>query len=107
LILEYEAILTNHNDTLGLSKSDIKDFIDYICSIGNQTEIFYLWRPILKDPFDDHVSINQFIASAIAEKITALETETYIKNRGESGSKDRFLKVLDKVKDREPDRFDT
>ena len=55
LILEYEAILTNHLDITGLSKEDINDFIDYICSIGNQSKIFYLWRPLLKDPFDDHV----------------------------------------------------
>jgi len=54
----------------------------------------------------DHVSINQFIASAIAEKITALETEDYISHRAEKGSKDKYLKVLQKVKDVEADSFD-
>jgi len=55
LILEYEAILTNHFNIIGLTKKDIDDFLNYICSIGNQSKIYYLWRPILKDPFDDHV----------------------------------------------------
>jgi hypothetical protein len=39
---------------------------------------------------EDHISINQFIASAVAEKITALETENYLNDRATSGSKDRF-----------------
>lgn len=35
--------------------SDIEDFINYLCKIGIKTKLFYLWRPYLKDPFDDHV----------------------------------------------------
>lgn len=26
-----------------------------MCAVGIKTKIFYLWRPYLKDPFDDHV----------------------------------------------------
>ena len=55
LILEYEAILKNHLDRKIFSDSDIEDFIDYICNVGIKTKIFYLWRPYLRDPFDDHV----------------------------------------------------
>ncbi len=33
----------------------ITKFIDYLCLISDHTKIFYLWRPILKDPTDDHV----------------------------------------------------
>ncbi|WP_319559861.1 toxin-antitoxin system HicB family antitoxin [Marispirochaeta sp.] len=51
----------------------------------------------------DHVSINQFIASAIAEKITALETEDYLQNRGEKGGREKYLNVLKKVRDIDPD----
>ena len=54
----------------------------------------------------DHVSMNQFIASAIAEKITALETEDYLSLRASRGDKDRFISVLKKVKDVVPDEFD-
>lgn len=54
----------------------------------------------------DHISINQFIASAVAEKITALGTENYIKERASRGSKSAFLKVLEKVPDSIPEEFD-
>ncbi len=55
LILEYEAILKKHLDKNIFSDSDIEDFIDYFCAVGSKTKIFYLWRPYLKDPFDDHI----------------------------------------------------
>ena len=54
----------------------------------------------------DHVSMNQFIASAIAEKITALETEDYLSSRASRGDKGRFISVLSKVKDTVPDESD-
>jgi predicted transcriptional regulator len=55
----------------------------------------------------DRVSINQFIASAVAEKVTALETEEYIKVRGEKGNIDKFNNVLSKVKNIEAEEDDT
>jgi hypothetical protein len=55
---------------------------------------------------EDHISINQFIASAVAEKITALETENYLNDRATSGSKDRFNQVLRKVPDVQPEQQD-
>ena len=55
----------------------------------------------------DNVSINQFIASAVAEKVTALETEEYLKKRGEHGDVQKFKSVLDKVKDVPADEQDT
>lgn len=55
LILEYESVLLNHQETIGMSESDIKSVLDYLCLVGQKTNIYYLWRPFLKDPFDDHV----------------------------------------------------
>ncbi|MBO4638800.1 MAG: putative toxin-antitoxin system toxin component, PIN family [Treponema sp.] len=55
LVLEYEAILKSHLNKTIFTDSDINDFIDYLCAVGIKTKIFYLWRPYLKDPFDDHV----------------------------------------------------
>ncbi len=55
LIFEYESVLLNHRKTIGMTESDIKSVIDYLCLIGRKTSIYYLWRPFLKDPFDDHV----------------------------------------------------
>ena len=55
LILEYESILTRNLKKLFLNKKDIDIFLDYICSIGKKFNIFYLWRPFLKDPKDDFI----------------------------------------------------
>ena len=51
----------------------------------------------------DHISINQFIASAVTEKVTALETENYISQRAKLGNKNRFLAVLAKVPNIDPE----
>ena len=48
------------------------------------------------------VSINQFISSAVSEKISALLTEDYLKNRAKRARKKDFKSILDKVPDREP-----
>lgn len=48
------------------------------------------------------VSINQFIASAVSEKISALLTEDYLKDRVKRARKDDFGKILDKVQTRKP-----
>jgi predicted nucleic acid-binding protein len=39
----------------GLTHSDNDDILEYVCSVADLREIHYLWRPILKDPQDDHV----------------------------------------------------
>ena len=56
---------------------------------------------------DDNISINQFIASAVTEKITAMETEDYLIKRGEIGNKNDFEKILNKVPNVPPQDFDT
>jgi predicted transcriptional regulator len=45
----------------------------------------------------DNISLNQFIASAVTEKITAIETETYLSDRAKKGKLDKYLNVLSKV----------
>ena len=77
LILEYEAILKNHLDRNIFSDSDIEDFIDYICSVGIKTKIFYLWRPYLRDPFDDHVL--ELAINAGAETIITFNKKDFLK----------------------------
>ncbi len=52
------------------------------------------------------ISINQFIASATAEKMTALLTEEYLNKRAHSASREKFQAVLDKVPDVEPENHD-
>ncbi|HBT82468.1 MAG: CopG family transcriptional regulator [Desulfuromonadales bacterium GWD2_61_12] len=55
---------------------------------------------------EDHISLNQFIASAVAEKLSALTTETYLAGRAARGSVEKFHAALDKVPAVEPDEFD-
>lgn len=54
----------------------------------------------------DNISINQFISSAVIEKITAMETEQYLSMRAARGSREKLGAILDLVPDSEPDTFD-
>ena len=59
-------------------------------------------RHIRKIAKDDGVSINLFITSAVSEKISALTTEDYIKERASKARKGSFSNVLDQVPERKP-----
>ncbi len=54
----------------------------------------------------DHVSINQMITLALAEKISTLMTEEYLGKRAQKGRKKAFLKALVKVSKGEPEAGD-
>lgn len=55
LILEYEEVAKRYLNKILLSLPDIEDILDYLCDMAHQHEIYYLWRPDLKDPKDDFV----------------------------------------------------
>ncbi len=55
----------------------------------------------------DKVSINQMITLAVAEKMSAWETEDYLGNRARKGNKAKFQKVLRKVSSRKPEARDS
>ncbi|MBL7224464.1 MAG: toxin-antitoxin system HicB family antitoxin [Candidatus Brocadiae bacterium] len=50
----------------------------------------------------ERVSINQFITLAVAEKLSALDTEEYLKERAKGASRERFLEALSRVPDVPP-----
>ena len=52
------------------------------------------------------VSINQFITTAVAEKLSALMTEEYLKERGRRGDRAKFDAVLAKIAKAPPDAAD-
>lgn len=52
LVLEYEAALKRNKS---LSDTDVEAVVDYLCRISEKHGIFYLWRPVLRDPQDDHI----------------------------------------------------
>jgi putative PIN family toxin of toxin-antitoxin system len=55
LIIEYEDAIKREKSKIGLSKEDLDAILNYICLIGKERKIYYLWRPFLKDPKDDMV----------------------------------------------------
>ncbi|TVP76424.1 MAG: putative toxin-antitoxin system toxin component, PIN family [Gemmatimonadales bacterium] len=55
LVLEYEEVGKRQAGELGLDPQDIDDVIDYLCQVGIAHEIYFLWRPVLRDPKDDMV----------------------------------------------------
>ena len=50
----------------------------------------------------EKVSINQLVTLALAEKISALMADDYIRERAERASQEKFARAMAKVKDREP-----
>jgi uncharacterized protein (DUF1778 family) len=52
------------------------------------------------------ISINQFLASAAAEKMAALLMEEYIESRAKKASLKKFRNVLKKVSNSEPEEYD-
>lgn len=54
----------------------------------------------------DRVSMNQFIASAVAEKIAAMTTETYLRERAGRASEEKFRAALAAVPDMPAETFD-
>ena len=54
----------------------------------------------------DKVSINHMITLAVAEKLSALDTEEYLEERKGRASREKFLKALKKVPSRKLDTHD-
>lgn len=52
------------------------------------------------------VSINQFIATAAAEKMAALMTDDYLAERSRRASQEKFRKALSRIPDRPADSTD-
>ena len=55
LVLEYEDAAKRLIGDSPLNEQDIDAVIDYLCSVAHLREIYFLWRPFLRDPKDDMV----------------------------------------------------
>ncbi len=55
LILEYEAVAQRQARELGLTHADVDVVLDFLCAVAHHRQIFFLWRPFLRDPNDDMV----------------------------------------------------
>jgi len=55
LVLEYESVLKRPGCVPHLELEEIDSILDYLCAVGHHREIYFLWRPQLRDPRDDMV----------------------------------------------------
>jgi putative PIN family toxin of toxin-antitoxin system len=54
LVLEYEDAMLRHRGAL--SAAEVRDIVDYVCSVALRHRVHFLWRPLLRDPNDDMVA---------------------------------------------------
>ena len=54
-LLEYEQVAKRLVGQIPLTEADIDHILDYLCQTAAHHQVFYLWRPFLKDPEDDMV----------------------------------------------------
>ncbi len=54
LLIEYEAV-SKRKKFEHLIDIDIDDLLNYMCKVADKRDIFFLWRPFLKDPKDDMI----------------------------------------------------
>lgn len=55
---------------------------------------------------EEGISVNQFVMLAVAEKVAAISTIEYLEQRAQRGSRERFLEILNKAPDVDPEEFD-
>jgi putative PIN family toxin of toxin-antitoxin system len=55
LVLEYEAVAKRSRWHDKPSWTHVSNIIDYLCKVGRQRQIHFLWRPRARDPKDDMV----------------------------------------------------
>ena len=54
----------------------------------------------------DGVSINQFISTALTEKVSVMNAADYLEKRAKRGKREKFENVLNKVSNRVPEPYD-
>lgn len=54
----------------------------------------------------DGISINQFLVTAAAEKLSALLTQDYLEKEAAAGKQEDFIKVLKAVPHAKPEAYD-
>ena len=59
-----------------LSAAQVGDLVDYVCSVAQHHRVFFLWRPLLRDPKDDMVA--EVAVAAGAEAIVTYNRRDFI-----------------------------
>ena len=55
---------------------------------------------------EEGISVNQFVMLAVAEKVAAISAIEYLEKRAKRSRSKKFLEILSKVPDVEPEAFD-
>jgi putative PIN family toxin of toxin-antitoxin system len=55
LVMEYESTLLRELPHLPVSRAVVDEVINFHCAVANRHQIFFLWRPFLRDSKDDMV----------------------------------------------------
>lgn len=57
LVIEYESVLLRELPNLRVPRSVVEDVLNFHCAVANRQQIFFLWRPFLRDPQDDMILV--------------------------------------------------
>lgn len=77
LVLEYEDAMLRSLVESSLSDTGVRDLVDYLCEAGIHQQVFFLWRPVLRDTGDDLV-----LELAVAAACDAIVTHNVRDFRG-------------------------
>ena len=71
LVLEYEATCSQpaQRSASGLTGDEVRTVITALCRVGEHVDVWFLWRPLLRDPADEMV-----LEAAINGRADALVT---------------------------------
>jgi len=69
LLFEYEDVLKRYQEILNLSNQKIEKILDNLCLLSDHQKIYFLWRPRLSDPKDDHI-LELAVASGVNLVVT-------------------------------------
>lgn len=69
LFLEYQAAASRLPDGPALSREDVEAVLRYIAANASRQQVFFLWRPVSRDPDDDMV-----LELAVAAQAEAIVT---------------------------------
>lgn len=99
LVLEYEDVLKRPELNLSLTHQEINDVIDFLCQNANLREIFYLWRPTLRDPKDDFIL--ELAVESNCEYIVTFNTKDFADAKNfdiKAITPSDFLRVIGEIK---------
>jgi putative PIN family toxin of toxin-antitoxin system len=85
VVLEYEDAVMRHIEERSPERKVWNDILDFICRVARRQEVFFLWRPFLRDPKDD-----MLLELAVAAGCDAIVSYN---KRDLAGAKDFGLKV--------------